>query len=80
MREELEREHPPAGRRVCVELNGQVYEGTFTVDGPMLTLAAPTLGVKRVPLMDNKPHALAKLLLTELVYEMEWKRSRHRPG
>jgi len=64
-------ERPPAGRPVCIELHGKRHEGTYTVDGPMVTVQTLTLGDKTAPLGDSPPIALARLLLAELVYDDE---------
>ena len=64
-------EQPPTGRSVSIELNGHAYEGTYTVNGPMLSLDTLTLGVRRAPLGDYAPEVLARLLLAELVYDSE---------
>lgn len=69
-------ERPPTGRSVSIELNGRAYEGTYTVDGPMLSLDTLTLGVRREPLGDYDPVVLARLLLAELVYDSEQSRGR----
>ena len=69
-------ERPPAGHSVSIELNGHAYEGTYTVDGPMLSLDTLTLGVRREPLGDYEPVVLARLLLAELVYDSERSYSR----
>jgi hypothetical protein len=62
-------ERPPAGRSVHIEFDGQHYEATYTVDGPMITVETLMLGIKRAPLGDASPEALARLLLAELVHD-----------
>ena len=69
-------EQPPTGRSVSIELNGHSYEGTYTVNGPMLSLDTLTRGVRREPLGDYDPEVLARLLLAELVYDSEQSRGR----
>ena len=64
-------ERPPAGRDIRIVLNGREYEGTYTVDGPTLTVRSVTLGVRVALVGDNIPEVLAKLLLAELVYRAE---------
>jgi len=73
-------EQPPTGRSVSIELNGHVYEGTYTVNGPMLSLDTLTLGVRCEPLADYAPEVLARLLLAELVYESERAHGRSSSG
>ena len=62
-------ERPPVGRSIRIEFDGQHYEGTYTVDGPVITVETLTLGSRRARLGDAVPEALAKLLLAELVHE-----------
>jgi hypothetical protein len=64
-------ERPPAGRTVRIELGGQSYEGTYTLDGPMVTVQTLTLGVKSARLGDSPPELFAKGVLAELVFESE---------
>ena len=59
-------ERPPAGRNIRIELDGVSYDGTYRVDGSMVTTESLTLGVKCAPLRDGSAEALAKLLLAEL--------------
>jgi hypothetical protein len=47
-------------------LDGQEHEGTFTVDGPTVTVRSVTLGVRVGVVGDNAPEVLARLLLAEL--------------
>ena len=62
-------ECPIAGRGIRIEFDGQHYEGTYTVDGPVITVESLLFGSKRAQLGDASPEALAKLLLAELVHE-----------
>jgi len=64
-------ERPPQGRGVRIILAGESHEGTYTVNGPMITVDSVLLGSKRAPLGDATPEMLAKLLLAELVYEFQ---------
>lgn len=64
-------ERPPEGRQFRIILDGREFEGTYTVNGPMIAMESLLLGVKRRQLGDGHPEALAKLLLAELVYEHE---------
>lgn len=59
-------EAPPAGRNIRIVLDGQEHEGTFTVDGPTVTVRSVTLGVRVGVVGDNAPEVLARLLLAEL--------------
>ena len=54
---------------VHIIVNGQPYGGTYTVDGPTVTVNTLLLGAKRARLGDTAPEHLAKLLLAELVYD-----------
>ena len=67
-------ERPPAGRSIRIDLRGETYDATYTVDGSMVTVESVTLGVKCARLSDNSPEALARLLLAELVDR--WDRAR----
>ena len=62
-------ERPPAGTPVVIEFGGERHEGSYTLDGPMLTVNSVTLGVKRAPVGDGAPAAIARLLLAELAHE-----------
>lgn len=64
-------ERAPEGRDVRIVLNGESHEGTFTVNGPIITVDSVLLGTKRAPLGDATPEMLAKLLLAELVYDFQ---------
>jgi hypothetical protein len=59
-------ERPPAGRNIRIVMDGQEHEGTFTVDGPTVTVRSVTLGVRVGVVGDNTPEVLARLLLAEL--------------
>jgi hypothetical protein len=63
-------ERPPIGQTVGIVLDGQRYEATYNVDGPILAIDSPLLGVRRVPLGNGTPDAVAKLALAELVYSI----------
>jgi hypothetical protein len=64
-------ERPPEGRHFRITLDGREFEGTYTVNGPMLAVESVLMGIKRRQLGDTHPDVLAKLLLAELVYEHE---------
>ena len=64
-------EHPPSGHHFRITLDGREFEGTYTVNGPMLAVESLLMGIKRRQLGDTHPEALARLLLAELVYEHE---------
>ena len=64
-------ERPPSGHHFRITLDGREFEGTYTVNGPMLAVESLLLGIKRRQLGDTHPEALARLLLAELVYEHE---------
>jgi len=61
-------ERPPVGTPIEIDFNGQHFEGSYTVDGPMVTVESLTLGIKRAPLGDGAPMAIARLLLAELAH------------
>ena len=61
-------ERPPSGRVVQLEFDGRHYAGTYTVDGPMVTVDTLLLGSRRAPLTDQAPEVVARVLLLELVY------------
>ena len=64
-------ERPPDGRHFRITLDGREFEGTYTVNGPILAVESLLLGIKRRQLGDAHPESLARLLLAELVYEHE---------
>ena len=65
-------EQAPSGRNLSIVLRGKDYEGTYTVDGPMVIVETLMLGTKRILLAgDATPVALARLLLAELADEHE---------
>lgn len=61
-------ERPPVGTPIEIDFDGRHYEGTYTVDGPMVTVQSLALGVKRGHLGDGVPVVLARLLLAELAH------------
>ena len=61
-------ERPPVGTPIEIDFNGQHFEGSYTVDGPMVTVESLALGIKRAPLGDGAPMAIARLLLAELAH------------
>ena len=61
-------ERPPAGKRIDIEFDGERHEGTYTVDGPMVTVQSLLLGTRRAQLGDGSPEAVARLLLAELAH------------
>jgi hypothetical protein len=61
-------ERPPAGKRIEIEFDGERHEGTYTLDGPMVTVQSLLLGTRRAPLGDGSPEAIARLLLAELAH------------
>ena len=60
-------ERAPAGRPVRIALRGETYEGTYRVDGPVITVETLMFGTARRPIGDNPLETLAKLMLAELV-------------
>jgi hypothetical protein len=64
-------ERSPEGRHFRITLDGREFEGTYTVNGPILAVESLLMGMKRRQLGGAHPEALARLLLAELVYEHE---------
>lgn len=61
-------ERAPVARSVQIEVDGQRFEGTYTVDGAIVSVDSLLLGNRRGPLGDAPPEIVAKLLLLELVH------------
>jgi hypothetical protein len=61
-------ERGPVSQVVQLEFDGRHYAGTYTVDGPMITVETLLLGSRRAPLADQPPEIAARVLLLELVY------------
>jgi hypothetical protein len=61
-------ERPPVGRSVQIEVDGMRYEGTFSVNGPTVTVDTLLLGSRHATLTNDPPEIAAKRLLLELVY------------
>ena len=61
-------EGAPAGRPIQIEVDGRHYQGTYTVDGPAVTVDALLLGVRRVLIGDRSPEIAARVALLELVH------------
>lgn len=64
-------ERPPAGRSVQIEVDGKRYEGTYTVDGSIVSVDTLLLGSRRGTLTDGSPESVARVLLLELVLSNE---------
>lgn len=64
-------ERPPVARSVQIELDGRRYEGTYTVDGPVVIVDTLLLGSRSRRLSDDAPEIVAKQLLLELVHLSE---------
>ena len=60
-------ERPPVGKTVQIEVDGQRYEGTYTVDGSIVSVDTLLLGGRRGSCTDGSPQTVAKVLLLELV-------------
>ena len=60
-------ERTPAGRTVQINVRGENFEGTYCVNGPMITVDTLLFGTKRQLVGDHAPEALAKLMLAELL-------------
>ena len=52
-------ERPPVGRMIRIQLRGTTYEGSYTVDGPVVAVEALAFGSKRRYLTDSPPEVLA---------------------
>ena len=61
-------ERPPAGRSVQIEVDGVRYEGTYTVDGSIVSVDTLLLGSRRGTCADGAPQIVARVLLLELVH------------
>ena len=61
-------ERPPVGRSVQIEVDGMRYEGTFVVNGPIVTVDTLLLGSRQTALANDPPEIVARQLLLELVY------------
>jgi hypothetical protein len=64
-------EQPPTGRRVLIQRHGELYHGTYLLEGQMVVVDSPMLGTKHGWLGDMTPEAVAKILLTELLEQYE---------
>jgi len=58
----------PVGRSVRIEVDGQHYEATYTIDGPAVTVETLLLGSTRVLIGDGLPEIAARVALLELVH------------
>jgi hypothetical protein len=67
-------ERTPNGINIRIQFDGKEYDGAYTVDGPMVTVQSPTLGIRRAPVGDGRPEAVAKLVLAELAHESTTRR------
>ena len=56
------------GRSVQIEVDGRRYEGTYTVDGTVVTVDTLLLGMRRAALGDRTPEIAARVALLELVH------------
>jgi len=61
-------ERPPEGTPIEIDFDGRHYEGSYTVDGPMVTVQSLVLGVKRAHIGDGVAAVVARLLLAELAH------------
>ena len=61
-------ERPPVGRTVQIEVNGERYEGTYTVDGSVVSVDTLLLGSRRGTVTNGSPATTARVLLLELVH------------
>ena len=52
-------ERPPVGKRIDIEFDGERHEGTYTLDGPMVTVQSLLLGTRRAQVGDGSPEAHA---------------------
>ena len=58
----------PVAHAVRIERNGIAYDGSYTVSGPMITVSSPVLGSKTTQISGTSPEALAKIILTDLLF------------
>ena len=61
-------ERPPVGRTVQIEIDGEHYEGTYTVDGSVVSVETLLLGSRRGTVTEGSPATVARVLLLELVH------------
>lgn len=61
-------EAPPIAQAVHIERDGVVYDGTYTVNGRMVTVTTLILGSKSAPLGAGSPETTAKIVLTDLLF------------
>ena len=64
-------EAPPITHSVRIERNGTAYEGTYTVNGTMVTVTSLILGSKSARLGAGSPENIAKIILTDLLFADE---------
>jgi hypothetical protein len=69
-------ERAPIARAAHIERNGTTYDGTYSINGPMITVSSPILGSKTTQLSASSPEALAKIILTELLFLEDERNSR----
>jgi hypothetical protein len=53
---------------VSIEVNGKTYNGTYTVDGSIISVSF-ALGSKRTQIGGSSPESLARVMLCELIRE-----------
>jgi hypothetical protein len=59
---------PPRPVPVSIEVNGKTYNGTYTVDGSIISVSF-ALGSKRTQIGGSSPESLARVMLCELIRE-----------
>jgi hypothetical protein len=58
----------PVSHAVRIVRNGIAYDGSYVVSGPMITVSSPVLGSKTMQISGTSPEALAKIILTEMLF------------
>jgi len=61
-------ERQPAGKTIQIEVDGQRYGATYSVDGSVVAVDTLLLGTRRGTIKDGSPEATARVLLLELVH------------
>ena len=61
-------ERPPVGKTIQIEVNGERFEGTYSVDGSVVCVDTLLLGGRRGTVTDGSPEIVARVLLLELVH------------
>ena len=61
-------ESSPVAQDVRIERSGTAYQGTYTVNGPTITVESVMLGSRTARIAGASPLVLAKIILAELLF------------